>query len=460
MTDWIRVRARLMLSRPQDGDAAATPDQIGVVARQLAADAVYGSFGEFNSAYWRDKWAVPPDQLANVTVDLDPTDPKTSWATMRLSADLYDIQRGGLQHFLGVLAGDLFFLKMPGLAIQRSDVVEVELPSTMLAQLEKHYRAEAYTVERIRSAFNLSNVEPLLAFSFKPRVGLTRSAIREITLGVLEAGFHIVEFDTRFLDLTEATVYFMLELAKESVQVGAGRRVTRLSPNLSVAAPLAVRLCDRFSSAGEWPHVIKIDGGFDGISTIQAIRQELKNTAAPIITCYPLLRDQLRSKIPPAVFVQALAYSGADIIYPGGTPPIGKSTRELGTDAREAVGQATRRYQELSRRAWPMVTFAGGVHAGQLHAYYELVGPNVAYFLGGAISLHRDGPIAGARLCANILNAAAERHRSDYRDVDDLPAKMIAELEDAYEIPPGADADTFHYVSPRDLCSGVSVPRW
>jgi ribulose 1,5-bisphosphate carboxylase large subunit-like protein len=38
-----------------------------------------------------------------------------------------------------------------------------------------------------------------------------------------------------------------------------------------------------------------------------------------------------------------------------------------------------------------MVTLAGGIYAGQLHALYELVGPSCAFFLGGAVALHKDG---------------------------------------------------------------------
>jgi hypothetical protein len=40
------------------------------------------------------------------------------------------------------------------------------------------------------------------------------------------------------------------------------------------------------------------------------------------------------------------------------------------------------RYHEIVKEGWPMPTIAGGVYAGELHAYYELLGPDVAYFVG------------------------------------------------------------------------------
>jgi hypothetical protein len=40
-----------------------------------------------------------------------------------------------------------------------------------------------------------------MAFSFKPRVGFSKEFIRRVTLGVLQAGFNLVELDTRNLQL-------------------------------------------------------------------------------------------------------------------------------------------------------------------------------------------------------------------------------------------------------------------
>ncbi len=459
MPEWIRVRGRgSVMKVTATGESPATPDDIGSIARQVAADAVYGTFGEFRSRYWNGKWKVASNDLVRVEAAQDDSDSTAFTIGIDLNSDLYNVSKGGLQHFLGVLAGDLFFLRVPGFRLRDLHVTDVEIPISMLNALAALYRGEAYSTDRIRSAFNLGDLEALLAFSFKPRVGLKRDAIREIALGVLGEGFHIVEFDTRYLDLTEENVNFLLQLAHEAAQVAGSERVTRLSPNLSVAAPLAVDLCERFSKTSEWPYLVKVDGGFDGISTIQAVRRRFRDTQAPVITCYPLLRDQLAPKIPRDTFLEALTYSGADIIYPGGGPSVGRGVRGLGAAEKNALGEATRRYHDFAAREWPTVTLAGGVYAGELHALFELVGPRVAYFLGGAVSLHRDGPIEGAKLCARVLQEAANRHRDALAEVEDLPAGLIKEIEAAYDIPTGADKNTFHYVPPRDL--PADLPRW
>jgi ribulose 1,5-bisphosphate carboxylase large subunit-like protein len=459
VADWIHVRGRGTVSKVNGAEESdATPDDIGGIARQVAADAVYGSFGDFRDEYWKKKWNSAPEDLVRVDAARDDNDHRKFTIDISINPALYDVTRGGLQHFLGVLAGDLFYLRIPGFILKDINVTKVEIPDGLSRALETTYRKEAYSTQRIRSAFQLNSHDALLAFSFKPRVGLKADAIREITLGVLDAGFHIVEFDTRYLDLSDATVDFLLELAGEAAQVGGKGRITRLSPNLSVAAPLALDLCHRFGKTSDWPYIVKVDGGFDGLSTVQEIRRQFAGTHAPIITCYPLLRDQLASKIPPDTFVAALAQSGVDIVYPGKGPSVGKPFRELGQAESEAVGEATRRYRLLADKEWPMISLAGGVYAGQLHALFELVGPKVAYFLGGAVSLHRRGPVEGARLCSKVLAKSAKLHCDALADVADLPGELIKEIEEAYDIPPGIDKNTFHYVPPRDL--KVEVPRW
>ena len=125
-----------------------------------------------------------------------------------------------------------------------------------------------------------------------------------------------------------------------------------------------------------------------------------------------------------------------------------------------AVSSATNRYAGFVKQGWPLVTLAGGVYAGQLHCLYELVGPNVAFFLGGAVALHKDGPLKGADLCVRVVRKAAELHAREPKEVRDLPGSLIEEVEAAYEKPPGSDPGTFSYFSPKDFLAQVKVPRW
>jgi ribulose 1,5-bisphosphate carboxylase large subunit-like protein len=168
----------------------------------------------------------------------------------------------------------------------------------------------------------------------------------------------------------------------------------------------------------------------------------------------------MNSKIPRDFFIRALALSGADIIYPGFSPSVAGGTRQLGVAEKAAVTFATNRYAGFVKRGWPLVTLAGGVYAGQLHCLYDLLGPEVAFFLGGAVSLHKEGPLRGADLCVRVIKKAAELHTADARDVKNLPGKLIEEVEAAYEKPPGFDPNTFSYFSAREFLAQVRMPPW
>ena len=101
-----------------------------------------------------------------------------------------------------------------------------------------------------------------------------------------------------------------------------------------------------------------------------------------------------------------LTLSGVDIVYPGNRPTFSDEVRNVGGDESYGLRLSAARYDRYVRAKRPMPTFAAGAYPGQLQVAYELLGPDVAYFLGGAIALHPKGFQAGARLCVNILDEA------------------------------------------------------
>ena len=167
--------------------------------------------------------------------------------------------------------------------------------------------------------------------------------------------------------------------------------------------------------------------------------------------------------------------SGADIIYPGGAPRIGDGDF---VDF-ERAEQGVRRYKAMTARGWPMPSIAGGVHAGQLPAYYEILGPEVAYFLGGGVALHlgcaffdskkpksflsrnstkpklgapieATQQVGGAELCRFALEAAAWTS-----DSDKLRA-MLRSTRDHYVkfVEGQASSGKYQFVDPKQVLVG------
>jgi ribulose 1,5-bisphosphate carboxylase large subunit-like protein len=468
MNEYIRISG-VMVGQASDGSRAMTEDEAVAVANLLAADATYGTFGDFPPKYWNSRLSKSIDKLAKAETSVRSSDRGEFAFHLDISSALFDPSKGGLQHFLGVLAGDLFTLQVQGLKLNQIKVEEVIFPNAWQSKIQSQFRDNsAHTIPEIRSAFKLDDDEPLLAFSVKPRIGIKQEALREITLGVLKAGFHIVELDTRNLELDDKAVEGLVALAEDAAAI-ADAHVTRFSPNLSVNPTLALQLCEQFRKRIPDPLVVKVDGGLDGISTCQQLRstyrrdRQKSRSDTPIITTYPLLRRLMQDRAGYDTFLQALVWSGSDIIYPGGAPNLGGTYRQLDYAAKDALTKSVNRYLNFVESGIPMPTIAGGVYPGQLQAYYELLGPNVAYFLGGGVALHQNGPVEGAKLCVDILNHAREARQKAGKDnfAADISKHLIESAEGAYAVPQGADPNTFRYISPRtDLPDAPGLKPW
>ncbi|GMV04424.1 MAG: hypothetical protein AMXMBFR53_07040 [Gemmatimonadota bacterium] len=434
------------------GDAAPkSDDEAYATIHRFAADAVFGSFGDFSPDYFRDDmWETAPKKLLSLEVDSG-ADGSLAFA-VGFPDDLLGPTGGAYQHLVGILAGDVFDGQIPGLTARWS-IVDVSLSGKLRSAIDSEFGGPvSHSADSVREAFGLEDYEPLLAFSLKPRFGLTRDAVKDLVLGVLGAGFHIVEFDTRCLSTIEGDVGFLGDLA-ERAAVAVPERTTRLSLNVSGPTALAEPVLEALRRAHDPPYVLKVDGGLDGISALQHVRRTQDAVGwRPILTCYPLLRRALEGRVPPQLFVEALTHSGADIIYPGGRPSFTEGIRNLWAEEPDNLIRAVSRYHELCRAGRPMPTIAGGVYLGEVHAYLDILGPNVPLFLGGAIALHREGPIEGARLCRKVVDAVVDARVRDpgAAATPDLSDKLTAAIEGAYASSEN-HPDQFRYVSPTQI---------
>lgn len=378
---------------------------------------------------------------------------------LKLADDLFPPGHGGAQHLFGILAGDLLQFTLPPITMRKVEVVDLKLPEVWWTAQNAAFRDNASnSVAEVRRQFGIEDGMPFLAFSFKPRVGFRIDALEEVARSVLDAGFNLVELDTRFLP-GDDQLEQLHEIAVRLAEHGHRSHVGRFSINLSLPPDLLLKHVEKLCRNVCPPVVLKIDGGLDGMSGLQAVRRQgLKdaNGSFPIITCYPLLRSTLARYVPADVFIDALGSSGADILYPGGRPDLGNMLRSLGGPEEASHARAVARYRRFVSRGWPMPSIAGGIYAGQLQAFYELLGPDVAWFLGGGIALHRDGPKAGAHLCVKIAKESAElRAKAGRNWADNLRGKLPEECQEMYAGRSSLTGDQLRFVSAKEELSKI-----
>jgi hypothetical protein len=339
-------------------------DKVDPIWEQVCRDALIGTYGEYSAALFAngssayERLREAGDKAAKITTDFQVADCAQGDLrfTLRLQAKWFQHPRMGLQHLIHVLCGDIF--SRAASELRANIVVESVDIGRLREHFEKEYRARSNDIQAIRRLFALDDARlrftrhkranlPLLAFSLKPRNGLDAVEFKRIALGVLRAGFNIVEADVRNIDFMDATWRkTFLEIAKRAVEIGP--HVARFSMNLSGPADLAVEYAREFRDVhqGRSPWVVKVDGGLDGLSTIQALRSQFAGAEQPVITCYPILQGPLESRIGRDTFRDMLILSGADIIYPGNAPRIGDGYFVDSARAREGID----RYFEILRR--------------------------------------------------------------------------------------------------------------
>jgi hypothetical protein len=127
----------------------------------------------------------------------------------------------------------------------------------------------------------------------------------------------------------------------------------------------------------------------------------------------------------------------------------GRTDTPLEADEATNLYNSVQRYWSVIDEGWPMPTIAGGVVAQELHAFYELLGPDVAYFLGGAVACHGDGPKEGARLCRQIIDAAIKGRTNN--DGQPLKDGLILAMKNAY-----GESHPMEYIEPRALIENAS----
>lgn len=458
MPDPIRISGRFRLKKPYALNEYEKDIQplFGQFLRQLQEDALTGTFGEFDPGIFAtadayNAFKEKADRLACVRDLTGNEDPPTGRLPfeLQLAAEAFASTEIGLQKLVHVLVSDLFERSVAGLE------GDVAIAGVDLGPLQQTfidaYRPQSHTIGAIRNKFGLKQDQPLLAFTIKPRSGLTEGDYYHLSQEAFRGGCQIVEMDTRDLDVSQGDrADMILNLSKYALELSATDAPKRFSANLSgpvhAVRDLFERLSDLHKDRAADCWVVKVDGNLDGMSTIQAIRSShLKAHSQPIITCYPVLKYALGRFLGPDTLVRLLVLSGADIIYPGGRPRF-KSDRDI--DGAQ-LSESKRHYDAMRMGDFPLLSVAGGTSIGHVHSTIALLGTDIAFFVGGGIALSKKGLHKAAANFNTAIRYALEDVRKPKWDAA-LFRGRYAPLTNVYSNNDIVPAQ-FEYVNPCNL---------
>jgi len=431
-------------------------EKFGDFLEQIGRDLLVGTFADFHKSIFpsagnADAFQKRAAEAAGCHDDRNDADVAKNVFGFRVELDisLFADADYALQRLVHTLASDVFLRRISDhagfVAVKAIDFAALK------GTIEAAYRPQSNDRAKIRQAFNLGDQRPLLAFSLKPRSCLSDDDYYAIVRQAFYGGCDIVELDTRDLLLHGADRLTLFEtLTNLALDMSEGR-ICRFSANLSgpprVIGPIYERLALLHEAkAPQGPWVIKIDGNLDGLSLVQAIRAgQFTGYAQPIITCYPVLKYALERALGADGFVRMLAMSGVDIIYPGQSPNFGNANGRIDT---QRVAAAKRHYEAMDMGEYPLLSIAGGLAINSVHACLSVLGPDIAFFVGGGIATSKQGIRSGASNFAQAIEYSC-LDLFDGRKVDGLEAKFV-DLSKVY-FDKGKVPEEYEFIRPAML---------
>lgn len=186
MDDYIRVTYALELSSPPE---LAT---LGAVAAAMARNGSYGTWTE--DLYGGDLFDLSEiRQRAGAKVEQ--VDDDTGTAVIAFPEANFDLDMGHLTQVLGTVAGDI----LGHSSIRAAKIINIEFPQQWMAGFD----GPAVGVEGLKQLTEIKN-RPLVAFSVKPRSGLTpdefAKLVTAVAVGHNGTGVDIIEDDERLLN--------------------------------------------------------------------------------------------------------------------------------------------------------------------------------------------------------------------------------------------------------------------
>lgn len=374
----------------------------------------------------------------------------------------FPINFGGDVHLIDSIIGDMF-------SLSNSSIKRIHINDIQWEELEHNLILKRTQPRSIRYKFKLDDFTPLLGFSVKPRLGLSNDDFRSQCLEAAKLGFNIIEPDTRKILLSEHELNWHIELASEVAEQSKPRgNISSYSVNLSNYSGNLHEAIESLSKRlPNQPITVKIDAGIDAISKIKKVKEANPEI---IITSYPLIKKSLSQRIPDLFFDKFLSHCGVDIMYPGGFVALPGNKRHYNaTEDITLLAESINRYTSHIYKSHFIPTISGGISTGLLHLYYELYGPKVSLFLGGAIATNKNGMASGAELCMKVLDHAIagrkklsklslKKHNNNNKITENnIPARPLLDAKTIKRISEETNSD---YVIPSEFIANNKLTNF
>jgi ribulose 1,5-bisphosphate carboxylase large subunit-like protein len=373
----------------------------------------------------RDRWTRLEPEL----VDLEDGWPPSQFM-LRIPDDNFDIESEGIDHLIGTIAGDVV-LSNQFTSIEVDDIT---------------FEGDAYTSVFPGPSLGVDAVyddllkttlggvpRPILAFSVKPRRGLTLDDLEALYREAAAGGVDIVEDDERLIDPPECRFEDRVKLLGE-LQTS---NHSLYSPNITGDIERALIRLDACIKAGI--RVVKIDVLVSGFEVLRRIASEVQRKGLSIaITVYPDAYGAFR-QLSRRFILKAARLCGADIIY-AGSPVWSRYEAPIESDLRDALEPIHLRHEFLAASLpespyvkSTLATITNDQHPSRAElltaAFRKYKGHyRYGFFVGGGIAAFPGSIREGVEVWKRCLEHAATTDIDSYEpfDFESYDAKLTA----------------------------------
>ncbi len=222
----------------------------------------------------------------------------------------FNFKSEGIDHFIGTIAGDV--LRYNTIS-ENLTVDDFEITSPEILELFPGPNVGIEGIYNELLARTLKGINrPILAYSVKPRMGLTAVDYAKIFEEASKAKIDIVEDDERLID----PVYCPFEERVDRISALQKRYSTLYSVNITGPQNEAIKRLNYAAKKGI--KIVKLDVLVTGFDTLRAVALEIKEKYERkiAVTVYPDIIGSYRNLSRKFVLKMA-RFCGADIIYAG-----------------------------------------------------------------------------------------------------------------------------------------------
>ncbi|MBI5077651.1 type III ribulose-bisphosphate carboxylase [Candidatus Falkowbacteria bacterium] len=363
------------------------------------AEAANAVAGESSIGSWTDLSTLKPAIAEKLKARVFYIDQKQKKIKIAYPLDLFEL--GSIPQLLSSIGGNIFSMKI----VKNLRLVDIEFPEKYI----NSFQGPAFGIEGVRKI--LKNPDRLIVGSIvKPKVGLNADEQADVSYEVWRNGIDLVKDDENLTSMTFNNFYDrakkVLKMLKQAEEETS--RVKLYACNVTAPADEMLKRAQFVKKNGG--KCVMIDIISAGLDNVQFLRK--KNLGLIIHghrAGHSAFTRNPRHGITMLVIAKLSRLAGVDQLHTGTVVGKMEGGAEEVLQINELLREDWSHYHVL-RENWskmkPTLPIAsGGMHPGLLPKLVETLGNDLIVNFGAGIHGHADGSAAGARACAQAVEA-------------------------------------------------------